>query len=194
MSNRSSSGMAAATRTGRLKKMSRILVLSSREARLLGLDRNLKRKRKPSVSRRLKPALREEEIEAKRLGDGEIFLRIPAAPRPKKNSTRVVWTKRGPIQVQRQSYYRFVAAVMCCAAKVKRDVQFPITWGKCHINAQFYCDNDRSDLINLEQGLADALEKAGILENDRQLVSWDGSRHHVDKRMPRVEITCRQLG
>ncbi len=49
------------------------------------------------------------------------------------------------------------------------------------------------DLLGLEQGTADLFEKVGIIENDRRIQSWDGSRLHgtPDKLNPKVEITIR---
>jgi Holliday junction resolvase RusA-like endonuclease len=45
------------------------------------------------------------------------------------------------------------------------------------------------DLDNYAKALGDALQKAGILANDRLIRSWDGSRLLIDRRNPRVEIT-----
>ena len=55
-------------------------------------------------------------------------------------------------------------------------------------SAIFYRDADRGDLVGYMQGLADLLEKRGILKNDRQIVSWDGSRLALDRDNPRVEV------
>src|SRR3990167_9800113 len=46
--------------------------------------------------------------------------------------------------------------------------------------ALFYRDANRGDFIGYAQGLADLLEKRGVLTNDVCLVSWDGSRLLVD--------------
>jgi len=44
------------------------------------------------------------------------------------------------------------------------------------------------DLSNLYQLGEDALEKSGILENDRLISGHDGSRRFHDKENPRTEI------
>ena len=50
-------------------------------------------------------------------------------------------------------------------------------------------DKRRPDLLNLEQATADILEKARVIENDKNIVSFDGSRiAGIDKANPRVEI------
>jgi len=44
-------------------------------------------------------------------------------------------------------------------------------------------------LLNLLQATADILEKAGIIDNDKNIRSFDGSRiAGVDRDRPRVEI------
>jgi len=52
----------------------------------------------------------------------------------------------------------------------------------------FRRDNRRVDLVNLMQAVADALEHAGVVVNDRLIVSWDGSRLSKDAVRPRVEL------
>mgnify|MGYP000953615463 FL=1 len=50
-------------------------------------------------------------------------------------------------------------------------------------------DRRKPDLLGLLQATADILEKAQIIDNDRNVVSFDGSRiMGVDKQNPRVEI------
>jgi Holliday junction resolvase RusA-like endonuclease len=45
------------------------------------------------------------------------------------------------------------------------------------------------DLLGLLQATADILEEAGVIDNDRNVVSFDGSQiMGVDKQNPRVEI------
>lgn len=49
-------------------------------------------------------------------------------------------------------------------------------------------------MINLEEATADILERAGIIINDRNIVSWDGSRIvGIDKQNPRVEIEIMEV-
>jgi Holliday junction resolvase RusA-like endonuclease len=47
----------------------------------------------------------------------------------------------------------------------------------------------RVDLSNSYQAVEDALQHAGVLANDWQIASHDGSRRRYDKANPRVEIT-----
>lgn len=63
------------------------------------------------------------------------------------------------------------------------------------VTASYFMPNRRkADLINLEEATADILEKAGIIENDNLILSWDGSRiAGVDRDNPRVEIEIKKL-
>jgi hypothetical protein len=54
--------------------------------------------------------------------------------------------------------------------------------------AIFYRDAERGDAVGYYQALADALEEAGIVKNDRLIVSWDGSRLSKDAANPRIEV------
>jgi Holliday junction resolvase RusA-like endonuclease len=50
------------------------------------------------------------------------------------------------------------------------------------------------DLIGLLQATSDILEKSGILENDRLIDDYDGSRiMGLDKQNPRVEIEISEV-
>lgn len=58
-----------------------------------------------------------------------------------------------------------------------------------HVKMTFYMqDKRRRDLSNLYQGVEDAMQKAGIIDDDRQIVSHDGSRKLLDRARPRVEV------
>jgi len=59
--------------------------------------------------------------------------------------------------------------------------------------AFFYRDAERGDAVGYYQGLADLLEKRTVIVNDRQIVSWDGSRLFKDAARPRVELWLEQV-
>ena len=58
-----------------------------------------------------------------------------------------------------------------------------------NVSADFYRERATGDAVGFYTGLADVLEEAGIVSNDRFLVSWEGSRLLVDREHPRTEIT-----
>jgi hypothetical protein len=57
----------------------------------------------------------------------------------------------------------------------------------------FYRDAERGDAVGYYQGLADLLEKRGVVANDRLIMSWDGSRLLKDSANPRVELTLEEV-
>ena len=58
-----------------------------------------------------------------------------------------------------------------------------------NVRALIYRARNAGDAVNFYQAIADALEAAGVVENDRLIVSWDGSRLLLDRKNPRVELT-----
>ncbi len=61
------------------------------------------------------------------------------------------------------------------------------------VSATFYREANRGDLIGYMQALADVLEDAGVVENDRLIVDWDGTRMTKDKDFPRVELEVKEV-
>lgn len=57
-----------------------------------------------------------------------------------------------------------------------------------NVTAVFYRDRMAGDLDNYFKALGDVLQKAKILKNDRQIVSWNGSRLDKDSKRPRVVL------
>ncbi len=55
------------------------------------------------------------------------------------------------------------------------------------VKATFYRVRRTGDLTNFAQSLGDVLQGT-VIVNDRQIVSWDGSRLEWDKKRPRVEV------
>ena len=55
--------------------------------------------------------------------------------------------------------------------------------------AIFYREKNIGDANGYYQGLADALEAAGVLADDKWIVQWDGSRLRKDANRPRIEVT-----
>lgn len=84
-------------------------------------------------------------------------------------------------------------------------VELPIV-GDIAVRATFYRDRSSGDLLGYEQALADFLQEpiyrmdkktgkpkiardgAGVIRDDVQIVSWDGSRLMKDAANPRIEV------
>ena len=60
--------------------------------------------------------------------------------------------------------------------------------------AVFYRDAHRGDAVGYYQALGDALEAAGVVSNDKWLVSWDGSRLRKDADRPRICVVLIPVG
>lgn len=59
---------------------------------------------------------------------------------------------------------------------------------RLNCRAHIYRDADRGDANGYYQGIADLLEKLGVLSNDRMLVSWNGSELLKDAEKPHVHV------
>lgn len=114
---------------------------------------------------------------------------ILGAPRTKKNHGRRI--KRGLriFHVPSQACTDWTEAAVLQLRAQNRLVQG--TWpyeSRVNVRALIYRDANRGDAVGYYQAIADALEAAGVVEDDKLCVSWDGSRMFVDKARPRVEI------
>ena len=115
---------------------------------------------------------------------------IYGRPMTKKNSMRIY----GKRVLQSKAYVKYEReALMQLLAQVKK------RYGEraVSLSAHYYMPNRRSwpDLVGLLQATSDILEKAGVYQNDGQIVSYDGSRIvGVDKENPRVEVTVASVG
>ena len=72
------------------------------------------------------------------------------------------------------------------------DELLPIRYS-CNVSAAFYRDKLTGDAVGYYQALADALEEGRIVENDKLIRSWDGSRLLKDAKNPRIEIEITEI-
>jgi len=114
---------------------------------------------------------------------------LPGRSYTKKNSQQITYNhktgRRGLIQSPQ--YQRYETA---CLWHLK-NYHGPAFKGPVHVQARYWMPDRRSwpDLMGLLQATCDILEKAGIIDNDRDVISLDGSRiMGVDKDNPRAEI------
>lgn len=116
----------------------------------------------------------------------------------KKNTHESKWSykhKRFVIAPAKKYMYWENAAVLQLKSQKKNGVDYPVT-GKLHVKIMIYRrHNYKPDLSNLIQSVEDALEKAGIIENDNQIESLDGSRRilGVSEGVQRAEIEIRKF-
>lgn len=60
--------------------------------------------------------------------------------------------------------------------------------------ALFYRERDIGDSHGFYQGLADVLQEAGVVADDRWIKTWDGARLLKDPARPRVELVLTAIG
>ena len=117
----------------------------------------------------------------------KITLIIPGSIRSKKNSKRVFSCGRFTRVLPSKAYEEWEKQAHAHAWYHKPKI---IASGEIHVEAHFFYAGPRPDLSGCLESVGDCLE--GIVwANDRQIVSWDGSRLHHDKDNPRTEITVR---
>jgi Holliday junction resolvase RusA-like endonuclease len=116
---------------------------------------------------------------------------IYGSPRTKKTSNRIVRVGGRPLILPSEAHeewyarafpqarYAFVMHRKRCALPLAEPV---------NVRALFFRDARRGDTTGYYQALADLLERAGILKNDKFIASWDGSRLLVDRDNPRIEV------
>jgi hypothetical protein len=135
---------------------------------------------------------------------------ILGSPRTKKTSNRVVpvghFHRVLPSLAFVEWFNSSMRSVPIITSKLQAaGVSLPIL-GDVHVKAMFYRDADRGDLLGYEQALADFLQApryrgakrvrdgAGIIDDDRQIISWDGTRMGKDAASPRIEVEVTLIG
>ena len=127
---------------------------------------------------------------------------LPGAPRTKKNSAILVRGRSSAILVRGRSggkgrplllpsaaYSRWAKEAKRSLPDIRQQYRdlLPIST-PCSIKALLYRDADRGDAAGYYQALGDFLQDGGVLENDRLIEDWDGSRLLVDRKQPRIEV------
>jgi Holliday junction resolvase RusA-like endonuclease len=114
---------------------------------------------------------------------------IAGAPRTKGNS-RVFFSVKGrPVFAPSKQYQKWIARARYFIEmeKTRLGLKEPIS-APVQVRAVFYRDRACGDLDNYQKGLGDALQRYGVIENDRLIESWDGSRLAKDAHDPRIEL------
>ncbi len=130
-----------------------------------------------------------------RPGESITFV-LPVTPRTKKNSRVHAKVRGRTVPLPSGAYKKMARDVLVWAQeKVIKgrwawwlDLQQPLNCA-----AIFYRDANRGDAVGYYQALADALEAAGIVSNDKWITQWDGSRLAKDADRPRIEVTLTAL-
>lgn len=125
---------------------------------------------------------------------------IEGPPRTKKTSNRLVRVRGRHVVLPSKANETWARAAVlqlraACARLLPLSMTPPTPIGvPVNCRAVFYRDANRGDLIGYMQALADALEDAFVLANDRLIVSWNGTQMLVDRARPRVVVTLEPVG
>ncbi len=118
---------------------------------------------------------------------------IYGAPRTKKNSQVLARPGKGrPIPLPSKAWKKWLDT---CEVYAPPGVALPdaLTGRPLNCAARFFLQRRTGDAVGYYQGLADLLEKKGLVENDKWIVTWRGTDLYYDKRQPRVEVELTEL-
>ena len=131
---------------------------------------------------------------------------IEGAPRTKKTHSKIVQipkagSRRCPACGHRPGFPKLLpsdaheawhreAMAECLYIKaelVRAGVTLPIS-AAVNVRAFFYRQAMVGDACGFYQALGDLLQDVGIIVNDKQIASWDGTRLRKDAGRPRIEV------
>lgn len=115
---------------------------------------------------------------------------IQGQPRTKKNSSRIALINNKHVLLPSKAYktYERVALIQLARAQA---VHGPIS-----VMCRYFLQNRAHwpDLVGLLQATSDILQAAGVIDDDKYIVNYDGSMiAGLDKDNPRVEIIIHQI-
>lgn len=118
-----------------------------------------------------------------------VRLVIEGPPRTKKNSLRRIKRGRRVFTVPSEAHEAWEATAVPQLVRQSRGLtQWAIHGRAVNMRALVYRDRAVGDLLNYLAAISDALERAGVVANDKLIASVDGSRLLLDRERPRVEI------
>ncbi len=110
---------------------------------------------------------------------------ILGPPRTKKNHGKRLQRGDQLLQVPSDAYMAWNTHAIVQLKNQKRGV----IRDNLNCRAMFFRHALVGDAVGFYQGLADTLQDAGVIEDDAQIVAWDGTRLKKDSVNPRVELT-----
>lgn len=119
-----------------------------------------------------------------------VTLQILGRPITKKNSLR---------RIQRGKRVFSVGSEALIAWEQSAEIQLRNQWRRpaldvpVHMRAIVYRQTAVGDLLNYLAAVSDALEKAGVVTDDKLILSVDGSRLAKDAKRPRIEVEIEEM-
>ncbi len=118
---------------------------------------------------------------------------IKGAPRTKKTSNRIVLAGKYPKVLPSAAFKSYERSAVPQLWAQHRGLGMPTYTGPVHVRATFYREKNLGDWTGYVQALADILEAAQVVKNDRQITHWDGTRLDKDASYPRVELEVTEV-
>lgn len=119
---------------------------------------------------------------------------IDGRPRSGKNHTQRVFSrKRGAfitVKSEASAAWQFEAIRQLSAQRLER--RSATILGPVYVEYIAYQSADVADIDNIECALFDAIAKAGLIANDKNIVDHRG-RKAIDRERPRIEVTVTEI-
>ena len=120
-----------------------------------------------------------------------ITVTLPESIRSKKNSKRVFKKGKFTVVLPSKAYEKW-------ESQARLSLSIPLMGHKpttedVHVKALIYYKGPRPDLSGCLESIGDCLE-GFIWQDDKQIVSWDGSRLFHDLKNPRTEVEMQIIG
>lgn len=115
---------------------------------------------------------------------------IQGQPRTKKNSSRIAFRGNKRVLLPSKAFQAYEKVALMQLARVQA-VHGPVS-----VLCRYYLQNRKSwpDLVGLLQATSDILQAAGVIDDDKYIVNYDGSMiAGIDKDRPRAEITIQPI-
>ena len=121
----------------------------------------------------------------------KIKVTLPGSIRSKKNSKRIFKQGKFTRVLPSKAYLEWEKqARIAVSIQWPYDKPFSFIEKPVSVNAQTYYKGPQPDLSGCLESIGDAME-GYLWENDKQIISWDGSRLHHDLKNPRTELTVK---
>lgn len=115
---------------------------------------------------------------------------IHGQPRTKKNSSRIALINNKRVLLPSKAFKAYEKVALMQLARVQ------VVHGPVSVLCRYYLQDRKSwpDLVGLLQATSDILQAAGVIDDDKYIVNYDGSLiAGLDKDNPRVEIIIHQI-
>ncbi|WP_331299111.1 hypothetical protein PK1910_00995 [Veillonella parvula] len=115
---------------------------------------------------------------------------ILGQPRTKKNSSRIALINNKRVLLPSKAFKEYEKVALMQLARVQA-VRGPVS-----VLCRYYLQNRAHwpDLVGLLQATSDILQAAGVIDDDKYIVNYDGSMiAGIDKDRPRAEITIQPI-